>query len=251
MAGPCKMRNRVDRHFEGRINPEEERDLRRHLSNCVTCREHYEHLLLQSMIDPKSIDSQSRMAIGLGILPRRRKPLMPVLALAASFAAVLTLILFIPGTTEPEKGFSIRGPDGSPANLLIYRLHPGKAPALVVDEITGSDELAFAYENNSGKGRLLVFGVDEHENIYWYYPSWAKESENPVAVPIQTNEGVHELPEAVTHSIKGNSLRIYAVFTDEPLSVRETEERLLNLDFKETKIIENAFQTTTFVKVRH
>jgi hypothetical protein len=175
---------------------------------------------------------------------------MPALALSAALALALMLIVFLPTKSGQEEGFAARGSDGIPANLLVYRLQPGEAPAPVVDEIAGADELAFAYENNAGKKRLLIFGLDEHKNIYWYHPAWVKESDNPVAVPIQSGGGVHELPEAVTHPIKGKSLRIYAVFTDEPLSVREVEKRVRNRDLEMGTLVEDSFQTSITLKVR-
>ena len=82
-------------------------------------------------------------------------------AFVLALAAALLLIFFLPGTSRQPEGFAIRGPDGNQVNLLVYRFQPGKTPALVADEISQTDELAFAYENRTGKRRLLVFGMDE------------------------------------------------------------------------------------------
>jgi hypothetical protein len=206
--------------------------------------------MLRSRIDPRSMDARSRIAIGLGLLPRRKSPMPSILALSAALATALILVLILPGTPKPEEGFTARGHDGGQANLLIYRLQPGKSPAPVVGEISRSDELAFAYENRTGKKRLLVFGVDENENVYWYHPAWTRESENPVAVPIQSGDAIHELPEAVTHQIQGRSLRIYAIFTNEPIPVRRVEEIIRNREPSKEKLLENALQTSIFLKVR-
>lgn len=250
MNDSCEMRSLVDRHFEGKVRPDEEKELRDHLASCSSCRKHYETLLLRSRIDPQSMDARSRIAIGLGLLPRRKSPMPSLLALSAALAVALILVLILPGTPKPEEGFAARGHDGGQANLLVYRLQPGKPPALAVGEISRSDELAFAYENRTGKKRLLVFGVDENQNVYWYHPAWTRESENPVAVPIQSGDAVHELPEAVTHQIRGSSLRIYAIFTDEPLSVRQVEAMLRSREISEGKPVKDAFQTSIFLKVR-
>jgi hypothetical protein len=211
---------------------------------------HYENLMLRSRIDPKGMDARSRIAVGLGILPRRKSPMPPILALSAALAAAVMLVVFLPDAPRQEEGFAARGHDGNQVNLLIYRFQKGKSPALVVDEISRSDELAFAYENRTGKKRLLVFGIDEEKNIYWYYPAWVKESDNPVAVPIQSGDAIHELPEAVTHQIQGSSLRIYAIFTNELISVRQVEEMLRDREFSEGKAVKDAFQTSILLKVR-
>jgi hypothetical protein len=250
MKTSCEMKSLVDRHFSGKLRPEEEKKLRDHLSSCRSCRSHYEHLMLQSRIDPKSMDARSRIAVGLGILPRRKSPMPSLLALSAALAAALMLIVFLPGNPGREEGFAARGHEGGQVNLLVYRLQPGKPPALAAGEISRSDELAFAYENRTGKKRLLVFGVDEDKYIYWYHPAWTKESDNPVAVPIQSDDAIHELPAAVAHQIQGSSLRIYAIFTDEPISVRQAEEMIRNRELSEGALVKNALQTSILLKVR-
>ena len=57
-------------------------------------------------------------------------------------------------------------------------------------------------------------------------PAWIDEGEPPVALAISTAAGIHELPEAIGHSYDGSELMLYAVFTDQPLSVRDVEERM-------------------------
>ena len=45
-------------------------------------------------------------------------------------------------------------------------------------------------------------------------------------MPATTAPGIHELPEAVGHAYDGERLHVHAAFTDEPLSVREVEQRI-------------------------
>jgi hypothetical protein len=243
---PCPMRKHVEQHFSGRISPEKELALREHLPGCEDCRKYYERSLAASRLDPKGMSFQTRLARGLG-LRRRRGPIYATAALAVAAAAVLVLCMVQPAGNS---GFTSRGAGEGRPQLLVYRFEPGGPPAPVAGEISAADELAFAYENTAGKKRLLVFGVDEQENIYWYHPAWTSDSDNPRAVPIESGRGVHELPEAVAHQIKGSSLRIYAVFTDEALSVRQAEERVRGRDLEKETLAEDACQTSILVKVR-
>jgi hypothetical protein len=88
------------------------------------------------------------------------------------------------------------------------------------------DELAFAYENANAKRRLLVFGIDELGHVYWFHPAWTHESDDPVAIPIETDGGRHEIPEAIRHRFDGTHLEIRSVFVDDPVSVHQVEALL-------------------------
>jgi hypothetical protein len=160
-----------------------------------------------------------------------------------------------PAPYEPA-GLTARGTGAKdlPAqtNLLVYRLRPQGRPELVGDEISARDELAFAYRNRAGLKRLLVFGVDEQKNIYWYHPSWTDAEQNPASVVIQAGEGIQELPEAVSHVLKGKTLRIYGVFSNRPWSVREVEALVRkHPGSPEALPITDAKQESVLLKVSH
>jgi hypothetical protein len=250
----CKMRSAIDEHFAGRITPAAERALREHLPTCPECREYYHRHQILSDLDPEGLDPRQRLARGLGLKPRRRS-LVFIAAPALAAAAVIALLVILwPGAHPAENGLVSRGgpAESIPARLEVYRVRPGDPPERVRDEINATDELAFAYENRAGKKRLMVFGVDESGNIYWYHPAWQDPAEKPVAVTIEGGVGIRELPEAIGHSIRGETLRIYAVFTDEPLPV-ESIEALIKRAKQPVEIlpIENVIQESILVKVRH
>ena len=66
----CSKRCLVDRHFEGRILPAEERGLRKHLADCANCTKYYERRLLLARLEPEALKPKQRLARGLGF--RRR-----------------------------------------------------------------------------------------------------------------------------------------------------------------------------------
>jgi hypothetical protein len=217
----CPTASLVDRHFALRIRPREERTLREHLSSCRICSDRYERYLVLWPLDPRAPDAKRRLAVGLGLSPRRVPRSVPLLAAAAVCAFLIAIVLVRPSSGN-ARGVVARGGAGS--RLFIYRVRSGAAPTPVADRIAQSDELAFAYENGAGRRRLLVFAVDEHRHVYWYHPAWEDAAADPVAVAISTAGGVHELPEAIGHAYDGNDLVLYALFTDEPLSVRTIEQ---------------------------
>ena len=42
-------------------------------------------------------------------------------------------------------------------------------------------------------------------------------------LPVADDAAVHEIPQAVTHPLRGRRLRLFGVFGDQPLTVREVE----------------------------
>lgn len=224
----CPMRHLVDRHFEGGNRPEQELRLREHLSSCDECHRYYERHQLFSGLDPWAMPAEQRLARALGLLGpsaawhgrRASVPLAP-LVLAGVAAACLGLFLLRPSGRAPE--FVARGAAAAP-RVWAYRIAPdGKANALE-DFMAASDELAFAYDVPDNDERLLIFGVDEHRHVVWYHPAWTEPATSPVAVPIAS--GRHELPEAVSHALDGVELTLYAVFTDQPITVRDVEQTI-------------------------
>lgn len=250
----CTMRSAIDEHFSGRITPDSEQALREHLPTCLDCQAYYHRHLVLSDLDPEGLDPQRRLARGLGLhMKRRRLVLVSIPALAAA-AAIALLVILWPAAGPDDGGLVSRGGsvETTPTRLEVYRVQPGDPAVRVQDEIGARDELAFAYENRAGKKRLLIFGVDERSNIYWYHPAWQDPAENPVAVIIERGEGIRELPEAIGHSIRGETLRIYGIFTDDPLPVGSIEALIRKTGKPVKKLpLEDVIQESILVKVRH
>jgi Putative zinc-finger len=220
---PCPVRTSIDRHFEGTISPRDERRMREHLPACESCHEYYERHLVLARLDPAALPAEGRVGKGLGFGRRRFATVIP-LGVIGTLAAAAALMLVVRSGGDPN-GFSARGNvSTAPASrVVVYDVQPGKAPILAGETIGRHDELAFAYENGAAKSRLMVFGLDEHRHVYWFYPAWTRESDNPVAVPIERGASRRELPEAVSQALDGALLEVHALFVDQPISVREVE----------------------------
>lgn len=215
---------RIDAHFRGRGSPGDDRDLRAHLSTCAACRAYYERHLELAALDPQgAVPMRERLARGLGlgaarpVAPRRR------VALTLSAALALGAVALVFGLrARPE--LQARGGAASPGSqLLVYELAPGAGPRPVVSEVSGESGLAFAYANISRKSHLLVFAVDDDRRVYWYHPTWSSLREDPVAIDIERDDAVHEIPAAITHRFAGRRLQLFGVFVDGALSARQVE----------------------------
>jgi hypothetical protein len=222
-AGPSL----VDAHFAGAISPTRERELRAHLPQCESCREYYERHMLLAAIDPKARKAQDRLAFGLGIQPPRERSLRAApLAMALCAAAALVLAV-VPLRKNLADDFSARGTAvGTDPTLLAYRIEPGRAPVTLGKTMRSADELAFAYVNPGTYRKLMIFAVDEHRHVYWYHPEWLNPADDPRAISIASDTAVHEIPSAVGHAFDGTDLTLFAVFSNEDLSVRKVEQLL-------------------------
>jgi len=224
----CAERAAIDRHFAGTLSPGGERAVREHLKECPACRLRYERHMLLAHLDPEALAAEERIARGLGLRVTRRPWLRfgapPLLAAAA--AAVLLLAARAP----QDDAFTARGarptraPPAGPRVFLYDLRGATPRPLRSGDDFPRGDELALAYENGIAKTRLMVFGLDEHRHVYWFYPAWTSDADDPVAVPIATDDARHELPDAVRHPFDGAKLEVHALFLDAPISVRQVEQ---------------------------
>lgn len=232
-AERCLMTARVDRHFARRLDPAGERAMREHLPTCADCRARYEKHLLLEKLDPDAAGPQERIASGLGIggsrpaLLRSATPIVGALALAA---AILFLVTRPSGSGSPlDTGFTARGGgDASVADdttyVVVHRGATDAGPTRAGASIHRSDELAFGYGNLASKRYLMIYGVDEHRHVYWYYPAWSDPKEDPRSIAIAP--GTQSLPDAIKHDLDGKHLDIHAVFTDSPLGVKAVESQI-------------------------
>jgi len=157
----------------------------------------------------------------------------PVL-LSAAVAAGLVAVVALPRRPTTESEFKARGPaHGLPtapkaraADLLVYRIGPGGRSEPLGDSMRRDDELAFAYRNEGGAQRLLVFGRDEHGHFYWYHPAWTDPAQNPEAIELAREPGPHELPAAIAQPLDGRRLELCWLFTPRSLRVRQVEAAL-------------------------
>ncbi len=220
-----RQRRLIDRHFSGTGEPTGEREMRQHLVDCPPCRDHYERHLHLATVDPQAaLPAGERLARGLGLsaAPRPVTRRWAVLALSASAACAVAVLTV--GLRHDPAGLQPRGgPSTSRSQLLAYEVTTAAGIRPAVSAIQADSALAFAYANMGHRERLMIFAVDETRHVYWYHPAWEKPGDDPVAVEIRRDDGLHELTQAVRHRFSGHRLRLFGVFADRVMSVREVE----------------------------
>lgn len=230
----CEFGRTIDAYFDGSLPASSEPSMSDHLPSCEGCTRRYErHLILESL-DPTAPGSKERMARSLW--KRARPPgvlrFLPIAGGALAAAAAIVVLVGAPHRPPSEGSASQFHARGEAVNhddprISIYVVRDGQPPVPAGETLDREDPLAFAYENPSGRKRLLVFGVDENKRVAWYHPAWNDASATPVALPIEPSKTRIELKEKIRHALTGKQLRIYAAFVDEPVSVREVEARVL------------------------
>jgi len=252
----CPQGALVDRHFALRLGVEEERLLRAHLPDCSDCRARYERHLVLARLTPGAPTPEQRLALGLGIraaghTARGRAVLLTVAAAAVLALVALPMWRYIRPDLKPDVVTSRGVPTtAEETEVLVFRIDPMGRHTLVEDTIHADDELAMAYRNSARKRRLLVFGTDTNGKVYWYHPGWQDAGSDPAAIQIKATAGLHELPEAVTHSILGDRLTLYAVFLDQRLSVRQVEAMLHRVGLDVPLPIKDAIQRRLQLRVQ-
>lgn len=217
----CIEQALIDSHFRGAIAPTDERRMRAHVSDCETCRAHYRRRQIFASLDPAALSPEERLGRGLGFGKPARRLAFPAVAALLAVAAVLFFVI-----RPHDDGFTARG-NVLPlqSSISVYRV--GDRTLLSASgAVRRDDELAFSYRNDSKKPYVMIFGVDEKGAVYWFYPAWTNESENPTALKTDPAQTTVQLPEAIKHPFAGKQLNIHGVFLDQPLTVREVEADL-------------------------
>jgi hypothetical protein len=241
----CPERGLIDAHFAGRGARGPEAELREHLFGCQSCRRYYAHCQQLSEFDPGAPTAKQRIGAALGLsAPRQRgvNPWLPGLLAVAVAALLLVVVISIGRWSRPPArtarsgagaaGFMARGGPKtaklSPAapQLQVYLVRGKGRPTAATAQLPARPELAFAYANPGRYRYLLLFGIDEHKQVYWFYPAWQDAKKNPAATPIAAGAEVRELSHAVTHRYRGRRLTLVAVFSNTRSRARDVERQL-------------------------
>jgi hypothetical protein len=226
------LRALVDEHFTVGLRADREARLRAHLPTCPSCRAAYEAYQIAERLDPAAVPARERLARSLGFgadtRGRTRLSRWTGATLAMVGAAVLLVLVVGPfpgaGSRPVARGGRV---DGAGAlGVAAFRIHGGSQSTPIEHTVSADDELAFAYRNEVGKAFLMIFAIDSDGRVLWYHPAWTNPADNPKAVPITTQVGFKELPEAIRQPLRGPRLVLYSLFMDQPVDVRTVETRI-------------------------
>ena len=242
----CVTEKMIAQFVCGVLPPESAAAVREHLSRCQPCEEIRARMAtMTSRLAPDPGEFGARdlagdvitlIRLGRGepgrVAPARLRArwlwmAAPTLA-AAAVAASLVLVLWPRRPTEEGGEFRARAGLAPAADrwvsIEVFRASAtGYQP--VRDEISADSALAFAYTNldAAGYGFLMILGLDDRGRVFWYYPSPGPGRDNPQSLAIQRTKRA-ELPEEIRHQLSAGRLRIFAVFSKQPLAVAAVEK---------------------------
>jgi hypothetical protein len=178
-----------------------------------------------------------RARIGVQQRDRARVPVRPAFLACAFVTAVALIVSFAPviGVDDGIRAKSAGGrasPVSSWTGVQVYRQRSDKSVERIAQKISSADFLLFSYTHvrpGAEKGHLAIFAVASSGGVYWYYPSYTDPATNPPAIEVPHGAVDRELPEKVQHDFTAGPLAIYALFSAEPLRVRQIESAVAEL----------------------
>lgn len=155
-------------------------------------------------------------------------------AAAAAIALLVSAGLLLTRSQEspaPEDEFRVKSaaPERDTRSRWIafnaFRLSEKAQPEQVRDSLHPNDGLLFSYTNLGPKpfSYMMIFGMDDHRRVYWYYPAFLDAKDNPTSIPIDRDVSRAGLREVIAHPYAEGSLTLFALFSDNILSVSDIE----------------------------
>jgi hypothetical protein len=221
------------RHREGETTQARAREIERHLEESaeVQARARRVDALCDALARPapglEAIDLRPQLALELSQRPDRPTPPWRPLALAAAAVVLLAVPLAVLFKPMGHTGLTAKGAPGIAVGLDVWSLSHG-VPQPVGHTLARGTPLGFAYRNlpDSGLDYVMVFAVDSHGRVFWFYPEWTEPAADPQSVRIAHGSLTAGLPDAVQHGLEPGRLVLHGLFTPRPLRVSEVEAAL-------------------------
>jgi hypothetical protein len=229
-----QVQKAIDAHFKGRGNAASHALFMAHLPSCKKCHGYFERRQMLADVDPAALTAEQRIGASIGIVPAPKSRAVGVPAFFTAAAMAMGALVIWPNMNTSSE-FQSRGAGDkttvvSPSEEVFVHIMGAKdEPVLLQDEMKASAEIAFSYRNKGAFTHLMIYGVDEKNEVYWYYPSWTDPEKNPAAIRVLSNQEVNPLENAVAHEYRGKRLRLYSLFLkkkDATLTVQQLEAHL-------------------------
>lgn len=230
----------------GELSVNEAAELLRHRRECVDCRRaaRVGEQMLADLGSRESGEASADVFVSQVLQACVRAELAPlpvkkasraraVLLVSALAAAAAAMVVMPPQAANVDEHWTARGkgPGSSlqQAQAELFYVRAGKALAAEGAALHAGDGFLVRCANASEKQTFLaVFARDAQGEIHWLYPAYSDASQNPRSIEIAAHAAEHVLDEVVEPDAPAlGPMRVFALFTDAPLSVREVEARLL------------------------
>jgi hypothetical protein len=235
------------RYLMGEVTATRGAEIDHHLDECPRCASDLAEMkaMVRGVADcdpeePPDLLPEVRRRIRQGSVaagPRRSR--WPVLAFVAMAAVALLVVVPAvrdtrePVDEEPRAKAAAASGVGAWVGMQVFRVDADDRAERLTEgsRLRASDGLVVSYANLRGStfSYLMVFGIDAHGEVRWYYPAYADPAADPVSIPIARGVADMELPEKVRHALPGGPLVLYALFTTTPVRVSAVETVVVDL----------------------
>lgn len=239
----CIKKRDMAGYVAGTLSDEVMREIGAHVENCPACAELRrslvsltQHVRLDETEAPKEdLVHDVLSLVQSGRAERQRFPVPAAPSrwglrlrwwLVPAFGLPVTAVLLfaVAGTgkrnlNDDATGFHARGAAKERTDrwisLDIFRARAGGYEP-VQESIASDDALTFSYRDRSSPAftHLLLFAIDDSAEVHWYYPASAEGK--AVSIALTGNAGA-DLPDQVRYRLGQGSLRVFAIFSREPL----------------------------------
>lgn len=147
---------------------------------------------------------------------------------AAAFAVLTVGLRHIGGGDEVRSKGVAASASQRWAGIRLYRVTDNKPPVPIDGVVRVQDSVLVEYTNLGPEpfDYLMVFAVDAQKQVAWLYPAWEQASEDPVSIMARKGVVGQELRSLIRPVWAVGPLTIHALFTRQPLHVREVEAML-------------------------
>lgn len=227
----------------GELTVNESTELLLHRDQCRHCREsaHMSEQMLADLRSPATGEAPAEQFVSRVLSrcaqaesapqPRETGSAYKLLIPGAIAAAAAALLLMLPATDVREhwtaRGTSKGATHGLP-RAELFVVHAGEARPAQGASLGPGDGFLVRCENpGETTTYLAVFARDALGETHWLYPAYLDERSNPRSVAIAARSAEHSLEDVVEpEGPASGPMRVFALFTAEPLAVRELEARL-------------------------
>jgi hypothetical protein len=221
-------------HEGGRLAPPAWQELRAHLTGCAPCRERYNRVALAERMlhgGPLALSSPSPASFDSAVArpPAWRRALgwlAPPQRWAVGVVALAAMAVLIPFSMRAPHGeFQARGGTATERTAGLRAFCLGESG--VTPQCTRASQLRLTVSNAGRFKYVFVVGLDDARAIKWYAPRPpATESvPAPAGVDVPVGDAVRL---GVNHD--PGAVRIYAIFSDAPVSAPEIEAAVAQLE---------------------
>jgi hypothetical protein len=240
----------IDLLVSGRLARDEWRALHEHAAGCQGCRDRYNRTVLAArMLAGGPAAARRQLSVEAAGIARLVIPARPSLAErlrrflfrpyvavpVAAMAAAAFLLVLRPQTEHWNARGGAERPVAVRAFCLTEREVTALDPAAVAPRCPATAQLKLAATNHSRRKHLFLVGVDSDHGIKWYAPRPPEVQsilfqpgpavDEPVGAAIQIG---------VNH--RAGLLRIYGLFSDEPISAGEVRGAVSALERRHVAI---------------